>query len=186
MQNNAHGESKEGRLARFQGNPPYEIIATLINSIANFFNNELKLTTSGDNFQTSLLFLGVHASSLTISEALFDMSGHTGYKKFLEEFVDGPTPDTKFSTISQAIHDWRNVLAHQWIGSIGHEIGYDYTMELGWEVRDEVTYINPSIYLDHYLKAFGPGGRIWAWEQLLNDVQQEAAKARLIKKYLEN
>lgn len=186
-QNNAYiGESKEKRLKRFQDNHPYEVIATLLNSIANYFNNELALTAKGDNNQSTLLILGVHAVALTISEGLFNKTGLDGYKLFLEKFVDGDTPDTTFSTIADSIHSWRNVLAHQWIGSIGHSIGYDYDMVLGWEVRDDVTFINPRIYLEHYLKAFGAGGKIWTWESLLSEEEQQQAKERLIKKYLEN
>ncbi|MFA5877916.1 MAG: hypothetical protein WC845_00945 [Candidatus Staskawiczbacteria bacterium] len=185
MENNTHlGETKEKRLKRFQDGPPYEIIATLLNSIANFFNNEIVLTTQANNFQTSLLFLGVHAVALTVSEGLFDKKGLEGYKLFLERFVDGDTPDTKFSTIAELIHNWRNVLAHQWIGSIGHEVGYDYTMSLGWEIRGENTFINPRIYLEHYLAAFNANGKIWGWEKLLTDTEKEESKKRLIEKYL--
>ncbi len=185
-QNNAHNsESAPNRLKRFQNGPPYEVIATLIGSIANFFNNEIALTAEEDNYQSSLLFLGVHAVALTISEGLFDKTGSDGYKLFLEKFIDGDTPDTKFSTIGQLIHDWRNVLAHQWIGSIGHAVGYDYTMDLGWETRGDTTFINPKIYLQQYLKAFGTNGSIWNWRVLLTDLEQEKAKQRLINKYLD-
>jgi hypothetical protein len=185
MQNNAHGETKQKRLDRFQNNGPYEVIATLLNSIANFFNNEIALTTQGNNYQTSLLFLGVHSVALTISEGLFNESGPDGYKLFLEKFIDGNTPDTKFSTIASSIHDWRNVIAHQWIGSIGHTIGYDYGMAYGWEVRGDTTFINPRIYAEQYIKAFGPRGKIWDWQNMLNATEQEEAKQRLIKKYLQ-
>ena len=184
--NNAHtGETKENRLKRFRDNPPYEIIATLLNSIANYFNNELVRTTKDDNYQSTLLILGIHSVALTISEGLFDKTGLEGYKLFLEKFVDGGTPDTRFSSVADTIHKWRNVLAHQWIGSIGHEIGYDYGMKLGWEMRDDVVFINPRIYLDCYLKAFAAGGRIWTWKSLLSEEEQKRAKERLIQKYLE-
>lgn len=185
MQNNSHSESKEGRLKRFQEGPPYEVIATLILSIANNFNNELSLTTENNNYQSSLMFLGVHASALTISEALFNKSGVEGYKMFLKNFVDGNTPDTTFSEIAELIHDWRNVLAHQWIGSIGHEVGYDYVMTLGWEKRDGVTFINPRVYLEHYLSAFRGSNKIYEWTKILTEEEQLEAKHRLIAKYLQ-
>ena len=57
MENKAHGESREKRLERFKKNPPEEVIDTLLNSLNNYFNNEITLTTKADNFQTSLLFL---------------------------------------------------------------------------------------------------------------------------------
>ena len=165
MENRAHGESKEARLARFQSNPPVEAIETLLNSIDNHFNNEIRLAPG--NFQTSLLFLGIHAAALTISEVFFNKFGQEGYKLFLERFVDGESEDTKFSNIAELIHDWRNVLAHQWLGSIGHEVGYDYKMTSGWENRDGVTFINPRMYCDHYLNAFSAGGRIWQYDKIL-------------------
>ena len=186
MKNNTYlGETKEKRLKRFQNGPPYEVIATLLNSIGNFFNNEIALTVQKENYQTSLLLLGIHSVALTISEGLFNKQGPEGYKLFLEKFVDGDTADTRFSNIAQSIHDWRNVIAHQWIGSIGHTIGYDYEMPFGWEIREDTTFLNPKIYLEYYLKAFGPGGKIWNWESILNEGEKEAAKQRLIKKYLE-
>ena len=52
-------ETKEARLARFMSGPPEEAIETLLNSIANYFNNEIALTP--DHHQTSLLFLGIFA-----------------------------------------------------------------------------------------------------------------------------
>lgn len=185
--NNSHKtETRDHRLNRFQNGEPYEIIDTLIMSIANYFNNEIRLTVYEDNYQTSLLLLGVHSVALTISEGLFGETGPAGYKLFLEKFVDGDTSDTKFSDIAEDIHKWRNVIAHQWIGSIGHDIGYDYLMNKGWEIRDGITYLNPRIYAEHYLKAFGSGGKIYDWQHLLIGSEKEEAKARLIKKYLEN
>jgi len=184
MENRAHGESKEKRLARFQNGSPVEAIETLLNSIDNFFNNEIRLTPG--NAQTSLLFLGIHAVALTISEAFFNKTGPEGYKLFLEKFVDGESDDTKFSAIAGLIHDWRNVLAHQWIGSVGHEIGYDYKMKFGWQEREGVIFINPKIYCDHYLDAFLSGGKIWDYDKIFTETELEATKKRIIQKYLEN
>jgi hypothetical protein len=185
MENRAHGESREKRLERFKKNPPVEVIETLLNSLNNFFNNEITLTTKADSFQTSLMFLGIHAVALTVSEGLFGKTGLTGYKLYLKNFVDGDTPDTKFSKIADLIHDWRNVLAHQWLGSVGHSVGYDYEMGQGWQLRNEVYYINPRIYCSYFLKAFERGGKIWKYDQLLNGKELEQAKNRIIKKYLE-
>lgn len=177
-------EPLEKRIKRFQDGHPIEIIETLLNSIANFFNNEIRITTKDDNYQTTLLFLGVHAVALTISEGLFNKSGSEGYKLFLEKFVDGDTPDTKFSEVARVAHDWRNILAHQWLGIGGYEIGYDYEMSRGWEKRGGVIFINPKIYCDHYLKAFGPNGRIWDYQNILTESELQEAKQRLLKKFL--
>jgi hypothetical protein len=184
MENRAHqGESKEHRLQRLQSSHPVEAIETLLNSIDNFFNNEIRLTP--ENHQTSLLFMGIHASALTIAEAFVGKGGPEGYAWFLKTFVDGETDDTKFSLIAVSIHDWRNVLAHQWIGSIGHVIGYDYAMSLGWEKRDDILFINPKIYCEKYLQAFAAGGKIWKYDQLFSPEGLEGIKARIVQKYQE-
>jgi len=83
MENRAHNiEPLEKRISRFQNGHPIEIIETLLNSIANFFNNEIRLTTENDNFQTSLLFLGIHAVALTISEGFLIKRGQRGISYF--------------------------------------------------------------------------------------------------------
>lgn len=185
MKNNAHkNESKEARLKRLQDGPYVEAIETLLNSIDNFFNNEIRITV--DNYQTSLLFMGIHAAALTISEVFFNKKGLSGYKLFLETFVDGNEENKKFSTIADIIHDWRNILAHQWIGSMGHEIGYDCEMQLGWEKRDDITFINPRIYQEQYLAAFQAGGKIWGYDRIFTEDQLEQIKQRIIAKYLQH
>ncbi|GMX58530.1 MAG: hypothetical protein MCSN_1840 [Candidatus Microsyncoccus archaeolyticus] len=183
-ENRAHQEPRDDRLARFQNNPPAEIIDTLLNSIDNYFNNEIRITVGEANYQTSLLFLGIHSVALTISEGLFDKSGLDGYKIFLETFVDEGESDLKFSSIASLLHDWRNVLAHQWLGSVGHKIGYDYRMDEGWQEREGITFINPRIYCNQYLKAFGQGGKAWNYQNLLSEDELNSAKQRLINKYI--
>jgi len=131
VKNRAHNsESQPQRLARLQANP-IEAIETLLNSIDNFFNNEIRITPV--HLQTSLLFLGIHAAALTIGEVFFGNQGRdrdlNNYREFLRLFVDGATPDTQFSTVAAGIHNWRNILAHQWLGSMGHRIEYDYPMK---------------------------------------------------------
>jgi len=185
VHNRAHFESKENRLARFRNGPPSGTIETLLNSIANFFNNEIALAPTPGHYQTSLLFLGIHAAALIIAEAFWNKTGLEGYKRYLTVFVDGDSEDTKFSNIASIIHDWRNVLAHQWLGSVGHEIGYDYGMSHGFENRNGVTFINPKIYCDYYLKAFSVGGKIWDYETLFNENEREMINKRIIKKYIE-
>lgn len=183
MQNNAHHiEPFEKRLARFQNGPPIESIETLLNSIANFFNNEIVITPK--KLQTSLLFLGIHAVALTISEVFWDLKNEPGYKKFLETFVDGDTGGTKFSSVSDKIHNWRNILAHQWLGLSGYNIQYNYEMNLGFELKNDLLIINPRIYCDCYLKAFSAGGKIWKYEKLLTSSELDDAKQRIIDKFV--
>lgn len=183
MKNNAFkDESKDKRLKRLQDNSYVEAIETLLNSIDNHFNNEIRQTIG--NYQTSLLFMGIHATALTISEAFFNKGGLRGYKLFVQTYIDGQDEDKKFSLVADTIHDWRNVLAHQWIGSIGHQIGYDYKMKYGWQDRDGVTFINPGIYCKQYLSAFKSDGKLWQYQHMFSEEHLEQVKLRIITKYL--
>src|ERR1700722_18714522 len=142
--NNAHlGESKAQRLERFQNSHPLEIIETLTNSIHSFYNNEIRTVFDDrSNPQTSLMILGIHSVALTLSFGSFNAHGETGYKLFLENFVDGDRPDNKFSTIAAEIHEWRNVLAHRWLNVAGHSFGYDFDMALGWKWHEDILFLN--------------------------------------------
>lgn len=183
MKNNAHQiEPLEKRLARFQNGSPVESIETLLNSIANFFNNEIVLTP--EKHQTSLLFLGIHSVALTVSEVFWGLKGEVGLKKFLETFVDGDIGDLKFSSVADKIHNWRNVLAHQWLASSGYKIQYDYETKTGFLINDDLLVINPKIYCDHYIKAFSAGGKIWKYEKILNSRELDETKKRIIDKFV--
>ena len=188
-ENNAHlGETREHRLNRFSGDP-IEIIETLLASIHSFFNNEIKVTLDNlNNPQTSLMILGVHSAVLTIAHGFWDKGGEQGYKLFLEHYMDGDTPDKKFSLIASEIHAWRNVIAHRWLNVSGHKIGYKFDMEDGWRKEGEVIYINPKVYLVQYIKAFdyGQGGMLYRYNQILDTPEKlESAKQRFLSKYVE-
>jgi len=186
MKDNAHlGETKEQRSKRFSDNSPYEVVATITNSMANNFINELRVVFNNpSNPQTSLMFLGTHSIALTIAYGLWGKEGEDGYKLFLEHFIDGGTPDTKFSTVAKRIHEWRNVIAHRWINVAGHSFSYDFNMDEGWRTEDEFLLINPKIYLDQFLKAFDTGGKIYRYDSILTTNQmREDAKKRFISKY---
>lgn len=178
----AHYESYEERLKRFQDGPPIESIGTLMNSIANFFNNEI--IEAPGNKQTSLMFLGIHAAILTISEALFNKIGEDGYKHFLEKFVDGDCENLKFSIIADRIHNWRNILAHQWLGGSGYSFGYNYDMAEGWKDDNGLLYINPQIYCDRFINAFSSSSQLWEYESYLSVAELESAKERIIRKFI--
>lgn len=177
-------EPLENRIKRFQNGRPAEIIDTLLNSINNFFNNEIKEAVQDGRYQTYLAFLGIHAVALTVSDAFFDKKPPEGYKVFLEKFVDGETPDTKFSEIAEILHAWRNILAHQWLGVGGYKIGFDYVMEKGWEKREKIIFINPRIYCNYYLKSFAVDGKIWDYGKMLEEEELLQIKERLLKKFL--
>jgi hypothetical protein len=187
MQNNPHlGETRGQRLKRFEEGHAIEIIETIVNSMANHFVNELAVVFDDQPYQTSLMFLGTHSIALTIAHGLFNRGGEDGYRLFLENFVDGDTPDTKFSTVASEIHEWRNVIAHRWINVAGHSFSYDFEMAEGWKKDGEFLLVNPKIYLDQFLQAFGLGGRIYRYDKILvTEDMYEAAKQRFISKYVD-
>jgi len=184
--NNSHlGETAEQRLKRFQDGSPVESIETLLDSIDNYFNNEIRATVSDIQYpQTSLLFLGVHAAILTISEVFFNDKSVTGYRLFLEKYVDNDDNAEKFSLIADEMHVWRNIVAHQWLSLKGHDLVYAYNMEEGWRRADGILYINPKKYCELYLAAFRGGGRIWQYSQHFTQEELEVIKGRIIKKFV--
>lgn len=178
--NRAHNDTKKIIFQALNGPPIFA--AFLLNlAIDKFFNNELSLTAK--NKQTGLLFLGIHASALTISKALWGLSGAIGYKMFLETFMD--CTEARFSEVAQEIHDWRNILAHQLISRSGHNIDYDYNMRQGFVKRNGDLIINPEVYLKSYLDVFVKN-KILEFFKSLNEVRQQEIKKRIVEKYLKN
>lgn len=175
-------EDKQKRLARLTNGSPIEIIETLLNSMHNFFMREIGVAS--DNNLLYLVMLGDHAVALTISEGLFGKAGLGGYKLFLEKFVDQDKEGFNFSEIAENIHNWRNVIAHQWLSSSGYDLGIDLDMKLGWEKRSGVIYFNPKLYHEAFNGAFNGGGKIWHYERILTEKQMQEAKERLLKKYI--
>ncbi len=184
--NNSHlGETAEGRLKRLQDGSPVESIETLLNSIDNFFNNEIRATVSDLRYpQTTLMFLGVHAAILTISEVFFNDKGSRGYKLFLERYVDKDDSADNFSLIANDIHAWRNIVAHQWLSIKGHSLAYAYNLDAGWKREGSILHINPKIYCEQYLAAFNADGRIWRYSQQFTQDELEAIKQRIIEKFV--
>lgn len=174
-------EDKAKRLKRFQSGDPEEIIETLLNSIDNFYNRQIDQAAASELWL--LVILGIHAVALTISEGVFGKSGLTGFKFFLENFMDEKEEGFKFSEIAEEVHNWRNIIAHQWLSASGYDFGTDTQMVKGWEVRDGITYFNPKVYYQAFQKSFDGGGKIWNWESLLTQKEAQEAKERLLKKY---
>jgi hypothetical protein len=175
-------EDKTNRLVRFQNGPPEEIIETLLNSINNFYIREIDQAATSQLWL--LVVLGIHSVALTISEGIFDKKGLTGFTFFLEHFMDKDDDGFKFSVISHQIHNYRNVVAHQWLSASGYDFGIDESMTKGWEEREKVIYFNPKIYYEVFKNnAFGRGGKIWNYDDLLSSAELESAKVRLLKKY---
>lgn len=178
--NRVHNDTQMIILQVLNG-PPISAIIFLNFAISKFFNNELTLTAK--NKQTGLLFMGIHASALTISEALWGVGGPTGYKMFLETFMD--CSEARFAEVAKEIHDWRNILAHQFISKSGHNIDYDYNMRQGFIKKNGDLIINPEIYLQSYLDIFAKN-KILEFFKSLDKTKQQEIKKRIVEKYLEN
>jgi hypothetical protein len=87
------------------------------------------------------------------------------------------TPDIKFSSITDEIHDARNVMAHQGYSSLQHRVEYfaDDIAE-GWRKDADTVLINPKLYAARFELAFRQGSHIEKYRQLTDDV-------RIIRKY---
>lgn len=121
----------------------------------------------------------------TVSEALFDRTGPEGTRYYLQRFVDGETPDRRFSEISDMLHDLRNVAAHEWLSSKAHSVVYDYTMPEGWIRRDALLAINPEVYLECFLSGFRRQGPIWEYRNFWPNEERLARKYKLIARWLD-
>lgn len=174
-------ESYEDRLARFENGSPIEVIATLTNSINNFLNPEIEQAARGGSW--SLMFMGVHAVALTISQGLFGLTGPDGYLRFLRTFVDDDVVGGDFSAIGAEIHQWRNVVAHQWLSSAGYRFGFDTGLDIGWQRNGDVVVVNPTKYHEGYRRAFRTESSLWRPQTILSAGELEATKKRLIDKF---
>ncbi|MBI5358358.1 hypothetical protein HZB69_01880 [Candidatus Amesbacteria bacterium] len=174
-------EDKTKRLKRFQNGPPIEIMETLLNSLANYFNREID--QAADSKLWTLVILGVHAVALTIMEGIFDKKGLTGFTFFLKSFIDSTDDGCDFSTIAADIHQHRNVIAHQWLSVSGYHLGYDFEMMKGWDKRGDTIFFNPIKYCELYKKAFSAGSKMWQYAKLLSENDAEDSKKRLIERY---
>lgn len=181
--NRAHRETPEELINSVINGDPTDAVNLLISSISNFLNNEIAATANNNPPQTSLMFMGIHSAVLTVSEVLFRDRAASGYKKFLEEFMDEDTEGKKFSLISQEIHAWRNILVHGWLSLRGHNIEYDYQMREGFKNKGNDLYINPKIYLELYLTAFNKNGRIWQYIEKMTGAELIKAQDIIKQKY---
>lgn len=176
-------ESKNNKIDRLSNNTPHEAIGTLLNSISLYLNSEIKIAS--EQKQTTLLFLGIHASMLTISEALFGQKKDSldNYKIYLEKFTNQANENNNFFSIADKIHNWRNIVAHQLISSAGHNISFDYNMTEGWKMDNKILFINPKVYCDSYLESFSEDGKIWLYESIFSKTALDEAKNRILNKY---
>ena len=176
-------EPFEKRLLRFLNNDCREIFGTLLNSIHNIFIPEIRRAT--EHKLDRLMFFGTHAIIQTVTENIFDLAGHRGTRFYLEHFVDGNEPDLKFSTISDDIHEMRNVMAHRWLSKHLHSVAINYQMTEGFRLMaDGDLRLNPDVYLRQFESGYRAGGPIWDYDRLVSERQLTTQKYRFLRHWL--
>ena len=184
VKNRAHHENPRELINKIVYGPPKGAVNLLILSINSFLNNEIADTVKNKPPQSSLLFIGIHSVAQTLGEVLFGERSVKGYRKFLEEFIDGSEEDNQYSLIANEIHSWRNILAHGWLSLRGFQIEYDYEMKEGFKKMGNDLYINPKIYLNLYLSAFNNDGRIVKYINNMNKLELSRSQKVIKDKYL--
>ncbi len=175
-------EPLKARLSRFLYKGVDEIPLTLLNSISNFLLPDLR--SAGEQKLDRLIFLGTHAIIQTVGKHIFDRTGKDATRFYLEHFVDGTESHLKFSEIADLIHELRNVLAHQWLSYRSYSYAIDYRISEGWAHGPDGIHINPSVYLDQFLKGFDADDKIWSYRDLLTERERLLVKYRYITHWL--
>ena len=132
----------------------------------------------------TLTLLGIHAVIQIVTEKVFGLGKGPGTTKFyLEHFVDGPTPDRKYSTIAEKIHRERNVMAHQGFSVSQYEIAYDWGVVGGFEWRGNLLAINPDHYVEDYIAGSHKYSRVA--KRLISDFDMVKRKYAYICAFLD-
>ena len=174
-------EPQDKRDTRLENSTPLEIIETLILSIDNFSNRQIRAAIEAGAFD--LAFIGIHSAAVTIGTGLFTNSSLTAFTRFLREFIDTDEQGYNFSEIAKELHGWRQVLVHRWLSERGYEFGFDMVQQEGWRKVDGVVLLNPRRFHEAFNQAFAAGGKIWQWQTILSDDEKQAAKVRLLANY---
>lgn len=175
-------ETFEARLSRFLLSEVDEIPLTLLNSIDNFFLPQIQ--KAGKHKLEYPVLLGTHAIIQTVAGKIFGVTGLSGTKFYLREFVDAGPSDRTYSSISTDVHDLRNVVAHTWISSLGHTFVIDYTISGGFLQRGSTIHFNPTVYLQDFSAGFGADGRVWDFKNLVTDDHLLLRKYEFIAEWL--
>jgi hypothetical protein len=175
-------ESAVERLTRFRDGSPTEVIATLLNSIDNFLNPEIH--KAAEHHCWSLVLMGTHAVAVTISEGLFGLPGKAGFVRFVTDFMDQGETDPPFVEIAGDLHHWRTVVSHQWLSTAGHYFGFDENITVAWERRGDILVVNPIHYHEAYRQAFSAPSNLWRARKWMSEPDLEAARTRLLDKYV--
>lgn len=174
-------ETFEDRLRRFLFGSPNEVFLTILNSISNFTLPELCAATDAGLYNLSLL--GAHSVMQIIGEQIYGKTGIEATTFYLKNFVDGDTDDTKFSTIAEELHTFRNVHAHRWSSRFNHAVGFDTGEEKGWWHDDDGLHINPIIFMKCFSAGFRGQNRMM-WRQF-DELTALRRKYRYLRQWLE-
>jgi len=177
-------ESYEKRLQRLSEGPPDEIILSILNAVDNFLLSEISVASK--NGLNDLVILGIHGVIMTITEHVFLKSGKSGFKFYLENFVDKDEPGWEFSHISSSIYDLRNVVAHQCLSKLGHVMGYDDQQTLGYRHEDGILWLNVTAYSEQFRAGFEGKGKTKHWIFDYKDFLNQAAMKTVKNNYLES
>jgi hypothetical protein len=174
-------EPQDKRIQRLEDGTPLEIIETLLNSIHNYYNRQIDIAVKAGAWD--LAFIGIHSVAVTVGTGLFTNSSLTAFTRFLKEFVDTDEQGYNFSEIAEELHSWRQVLVHRWLSTRGYEFGFDMEQQVGWRRVDGVVLVNPVLLHKSFNQAFMASGKIWQWQNILSDNEQQDAKMRLLANF---
>jgi hypothetical protein len=145
-------QSFEGRLKSFLGSDT-EFTGYIFWTIWNDLLPEVEQAAKAHLL--GMTFLGTHAAIHTVCEKVFGLEGEAATKFYLENFVDGKTPDRKYSMVATEIHNIRNVMAHRGFSKSQHFTAYDWGLAGGFEWKGNVLHINPDIYVADFMDGKG-------------------------------
>jgi hypothetical protein len=168
-------ETFEQRLNRYTTQNDLEIFGWLAVYLQNAYLPELRGARNARLYHC--LYLITHSVMQMISEHLFGLKGREGTRFYLENFVDGSSPDKRFSLVANEIHDVRNVMAHLGYSSLQHRVEY-FNNEIaeGWKREGGTVHINPDIYAQHFEEAI-------IRHAYISKYQQQSERTRIIRKY---
>jgi hypothetical protein len=145
-------QSFEDRLKSFLASDT-EFSGYIFMTVWNDLLPEVK--TAADKHMLMMTFFGTHAAIQTVCEKVFGCDGESATKFYLEQFVDGPTPDRKYSTVATEIHNIRNVMAHRGFSKSQHFTEYDWGLSGGFVKKGDVLRINPDQYVADFITGSG-------------------------------
>ncbi len=171
-------ETFEQRLRGFLYSSPQEYAGRIIDSIDSLFVPKLR---EAENRQMDeMFFLGSHAVMQTICQQIYGRPRDERTHFYLKRFVNGSRRDLQFSRIARQLHDWRNVLAHQWFSGRQHSIIFDRQSPRGWQMCGRQVIFNPTIYADQFLSGFEQR-RFWTPGR--SRIRWASNKRLLVRKY---